>query len=393
MGGHHARPAAAEDRRLRRAVLAVVAPLALLTVVGLVWLWPTGGTASPAQSRADQLDARVTAVDLEPCEEPVEGAADRCGTATIEMQDDRGEVRAVEVDLPSGAGAPTVSPGDDVVVVALEGPDGETFTIVDQQRGTGMWVLAIAFVLALAAFGRWRGITALAGLVVTFVVLLLFVVPAVLGGEPPVLVAVVGAAAITLSVLYLTHGLSLSTTVAVVGTLASLALTGALAALSVAALHLSGITDDLSQSVERTYGVDMAGLLVASIVIGSLGVLDDVTVTQAATVAELAHANPAYRAADLFRSASRVGRSHIASVVNTIVLAYAGSSLPLLVLVVADNDSFADVLTAQFVAQEMVRSAVATLGLVAAVPLTTFLATLAVRRAPGPSDAVTTPGR
>lgn len=391
MGGHHTRPEAVEDRRVRRVVLAAVLPLALITVVGLVWLWPTGGLTSSAESRADQLDARVVAVQPEPCTEPVDGAADGCGTATIEVADDGGEVRSAEVALPTGSGAPSVSPGDGVVVVALEGADGVTFTIVDRQRGTGMWVLAVAFVLALAAFGRWRGITALAGLVVTFVVLLLFVVPAVLGGESPVLVAVVGAAAITLSVLYLTHGLSLSTTVAVVGTLASLALTGGLAALSVAALHLSGITDDLSQSVERAHGVDMAGLLVASIVIGSLGVLDDVTVTQAATVAELAHANPAYRAIDLYRAASRVGRSHIASVVNTIVLAYAGSSLPLLVLVVADNDSLADVLTAQFVAQEIVRSAVATLGLIAAVPLTTFLATLVVRRR---SDAtpVTTAG-
>jgi uncharacterized membrane protein len=215
---------------------------------------------------------------------------------------------------------------------------------------------------------------------VTFLVLLVFVVPAILDGRPPVLVAVVGSAAIALSVLYLTHGLVSSTTVALLGTLTSLALTGALAQLCTAALHLSGITDDVSQSVRTTHGVDMAGLLVASIVIGSLGVLDDVTVTQAATVTELADADPGFGFARLYRAASRVGRSHIASVVNTIVLAYAGSSLPLLVLVVADNDSLGEVLTTQFLAQELVRSAVATLGLVVAVPITTALATLVVLR-------------
>jgi uncharacterized membrane protein len=127
-------------------------------------------------------------------------------------------------------------------------------------------------------------------------------------------------------------------------------------------------------------GINMQGLLLAGIVIGSLGVLDDVTVTQAATVTELAHANPAYGFRDLYGAASRVGRSHIASVVNTIVLAYAGSSLPLLILIVAGDDSLGGVVTDQVVAQEIVRSAVATLGLVAAVPITTALAAFTQHR-------------
>jgi uncharacterized membrane protein len=124
----------------------------------------------------------------------------------------------------------------------------------------------------------------------------------------------------------------------------------------------------------------MEGLLLAGIVIGSLGVLDDVTVTQAATVTELARANPAYRFRQLYRAGTRVGRSHIASVVNTIILAYAGSSLPLLILIVANSDSLGGVVTDQIIAQEVVRSVVATLGLVAAVPVTTALAAFSVRR-------------
>ncbi len=148
-----------------------------------------------------------------------------------------------------------------------------------------------------------------------------------------------GSAAITLTVLYLTHGVTMTSTVAVIGTLVSLALTGALAAFSVSALTLSGITDDISASVSDRYGITMSGLLVASIVIGSVGVLDDVTVTQASIVSELARANPSYGFRQLYGAASRIGRSHIASVVNTIVLAYAGASLPLLILVAADNPS------------------------------------------------------
>jgi uncharacterized membrane protein len=216
---------------------------------------------------------------------------------------------------------------------------------------------------------------------VTFALLLFFVVPAILAGEPPLLVALVGAAAITLAVLYLTHGFALSTTVAVIGTLVSLALTGLLSAAAVSALHLTGITDDISTSLGTSHALNMEGLLLAGIVIGSLGVLDDVTVTQATTVTELARANPAYSVGELYRAGSRVSRSHIASVVNTIILAYAGSSLPLLILITANNDSLGGVVTDQIIAQEIVRSVVATLGLIAAVPATTALAALTFRKA------------
>jgi uncharacterized membrane protein len=167
--------------------------------------------------------------------------------------------------------------------------------------------------------------------------------------------------------------------VAVIGTLTSLALTGLLSALAVSALHLTGITDDISTSLGTTYPVNMEGLLLAGIVIGTLGVLDDVTVTQAATVSELAQANPESSVAHLYRSGSRIGRAHIASVVNTIILAYAGSSLPLMILIVATNDSIGGVVTDQLIAQEVVRSVVGTLGLIAAVPITTGLAAATLR--------------
>jgi uncharacterized membrane protein len=192
-------------------------------------------------------------------------------------------------------------------------------------------------------------------------------------------VAVVASAAVVLVVLYLTHGFALTTTMAVLGTLASLVLTGVLAAVAVSGLHLTGVTDDLSASVGTSQGIDVRGLLLAGIIIGSLGVLDDVTVSQAATVAELARADPTSRFRGLFRAGSRVGRAHVASVVNTIVLAYAGASLPLLVLIVADNGSLTAVVPSQVVAQEIVRSAVATIGLVAAVPITTALTAWALR--------------
>ncbi|GAA0976416.1 hypothetical protein ENKNEFLB_03433 [Nocardioides aquaticus] len=379
MDAHHPRHDAPETGRMRRLVLAVIVPIAVLTLAAMVWLWPTEGVPAPEQQGgAEELAGQVTAIQSEECVEELPDDVNGCGTATVRVAGGAEDGDDLEVPLPNGTGAPEVAEGDDVVLVRT-GPDGETYSIVDQQRGTGLVVLVAAFALALVAFGRWRGLAALAGLGVTFALLLLFVVPAILAGEPPLLVAIVGSAAIMLTVLYLTHGFGLSTTVAVLGTLASLTLTGLLSSLAVGALHLTGVTDDLSASVGTSQGINTQGLLLAGIVIGSLGVLDDVTVTQSATVTELARANPAYGVGQLYRAGSRVGRSHIASVVNTIVLAYAGSALPLLILIVANDDSLGGVLTDQVIAQEIVRSVVATLGLVAAVPLTTALAAFAFR--------------
>jgi uncharacterized membrane protein len=374
---HHRGPARAGSRLHRMAALAIVAPLALLTVVALVWLWPSPGAIGDGSASAPEIPGRVVAVEEQTCPDGTPADVERCGTVRVSVgTEDPVEVTA---PLPGGLGAPEVEVDDDVVLIRNETPDGVAYAVVDHQRGTGLWFVGLAFVLALVAFGRWRGVASLAGLAATFAILALFVIPAILDGSPPLLVAVVGSAAVVLVVLYLTHGFGLTTTMALLGTLAALALTGALAWLSVAALHLTGVTDDLSASVGAGQGVDMRGLLLAGIVIGSLGVLDDVTVTQAATVAEISHADPSAGFTRLFRAGSRVGRAHVASVVNTIVLAYAGSSLPLLVLLVADNGSLTAVVPSQVVAQEIVRSSVATIGLIAAVPLTTALAAWAHR--------------
>jgi uncharacterized membrane protein len=196
----------------------------------------------------------------------------------VRVQLDYGE--AVSAPLPGGLGSPDVEVGHDVVLIRSETPGGVSYAVVDHQREAGLWLLGLAFVLALVGFGRWRGVAALVGLAATFGMLAVCVIPAILAGSPPVLVAVVGTAAVALVALYVTHGFGLTTTVTVLGTLTSLALTGALSALSVTALHLTGVTDDLSASVGTSQGTDVRGLLLA-VIIGSLGVLDDVTITRA----------------------------------------------------------------------------------------------------------------
>lgn len=372
---------------MRRLALLVIVPIAIATLAALIWLWPSSIPTPEHAGSAEQLNADVTDVQEVECTQELSDDVNGCGTALVQVTDGAQQGDELEAPLPNGPGAPTVSEGDHVVLIATDSPDGAIYSIVDHQRGGELWLLAAAFALAVVAFGRWRGLAALGGLAVTFALLLLFVIPAILEGQPPLLIAIVGSAAIMLTVLYLTHGFALSTTVAVLGTLASLALTGLLATVSVSAMHLTGITDDNSGFLGIAEAVDMQGLLLAGIVIGSLGVLDDVTVTQSVTVTEIARANPTYGFLHLYRAGSRVGRSHIASVINTIILAYAGSSLPLLILIAANDGSFGGVVTTQIIAQEIVRSGVATLGLIAAVPMTTALAALSARRTAGGNAA------
>jgi uncharacterized membrane protein len=199
------------------------------------------------------------------------------------------------------------------------------------------------------------------------------------------LVAVVGSSAIMFAALYLTHGVNAHTSVAVAGTLASLLLIGLLGAGFTSVLELTGIGTDDSTYLSASRGdLDLRGLLLAGIVIGALGVLDDVTVTQAVTVAEMAAAGQRSRR-ELYRAAIRVGRAHVGSAVNTIVLAYAGASLPVLLLIAASSEPIGDLLTSEFLAQEILRSAVGTIGLVASVPITTALAALVADLRPVPA--------
>lgn len=381
---HHAHGELPEFPQARRITLLLLVPAVLITLVGMLLLWPHDTPRAEGAAGPAVVTGEVVAVIPAECPPVPEGDApeEDCGTVQVRLDD--GPV--ITTDVPNGPGAPEVAAGDDITLLALNdeaAPTGMSYSISDHQRGGELWMLGAAFALAVVAFGRWRGVTALAGLAVTFGILLWFIVPAILDGRSPVLVAVVGAAAIMLIVLYLTHGLSLTTTVAVAGTLASLAITAILAAVATAGVHLTGVADETSNFLTITQGdVNMRGLLLAGIVIGSLGVLDDVTVTQSATVAELAVANPSYGFRRLYGAATRIGRAHIASVINTIVLAYAGASLPLMLLFAAGDTPLDEVLTSQMIAQELVRSAVGTIGLVAAVPITTALAALlAARRA------------
>lgn len=398
MGADHSRPAPSAPPGVRRILVATVVPLFVITVLATLVLWPRD---TPDPERAADLPryhGTVSKLVTEACPPAPEvpegtpgGSEGPCGTVTVAVEQGPDAGRQVETPIPAGPGAPTVEVGDKIILVELVDPADpatKSYNIAEHQRGKQLIWLAALFAVAIVAFGRWRGLAALGGLVASFAILLGFVLPGISAGQSPLLVAIVGSALIMFVVLYLTHGITAQTSVAVLGTLGSLVLTGVLGTLATAATHLTGFgSEDATTLSMFQRDVDLHGLLLAGIIIGSLGVLDDVTVTQAATVTELAHANPGLSRMQLYRAATRVGRAHIASTVNTIVLAYAGASLPLLLLLVADSRAVSEILTSEFMAQEIVRSAVATLGLIAAVPLTTGLAAVVTTAGRGRAGA------
>jgi uncharacterized membrane protein len=353
----------------------MVVPLVLATLAGLVLLWPTGDRPTPLA--ADRIDATVE--EVAPCPDGAAQGPASCVEATLRLTEGPEEGETITIPAPAGRGAPTVETGDLVVVQRYaDVPPESRYQFADFQRGPPMLLLAVVFAAAVIALGRWRGVAALVGLGAAIAVLGIFVLPALVDGHPPLAVAVVGSAAIMIVTLYTAHGLSVRTTVALVGTLVSLTLTGLLGSLFTVLGRFSGLGDEAGAYL-ATIGeveVDTQGLLLAGLVIGALGVLDDVTVTQTAAVWEVAAADPSAPRARVFAAGMRVGREHVAATVNTLVLAYAGAALPALVLFSVTGAQWGSVLTTEVVAQELLRGLVGGLGLVAAVPLTTALAAL-----------------
>jgi uncharacterized membrane protein len=281
-------------------------------------------------------------------------------------------------------------PGDDVVVTITQTPDqAEPFIAVsDRWRLPGLGWLAILFAVAVIVVGGWHGVRALIALGLTIVVILKILLPLVIIGVPPVPLAVIGATGITIVTILLTEGWRRSSLAAILGTAGALALTGLLAA---AATSILGFTytagSDLAfLATPDGYGLDLRGVLLAAIILGAVGVLDDVTITQAVLVDELSEAG-GLEGTGLVVSAMRIGRSHIAATVNTLFLAYLGVGLPLLVLLIVSRQPLGLVLNDETIATEIVRTLAGSLGIVAAIPLTTFIAASLVDKTGAPATA------
>jgi uncharacterized membrane protein len=311
-----------------------------------------------------------------------------------EQPTDRGQQRTRVIEVALASGVVTVQedttagevalvppqPGDAVLVQSMQAPTGgEVFYIVDHARSRTLWVFGAIFVGLVLFVGRWYGVRSLLGLAVTYLILMRFIIPAVLSGHSPLLVSLIGGVGIMASTLALAHGIDRKSSAAIGGTALALLLIVVLSQVAIAAAKLTGLVgDDEASTVFVLFGgaIDARGLLLSGILIGALGALDDVTMTQASAVFELHDANPALQPRGLYERGMRIGRDHIASIVNTLVLAYAGASMPLLVILASQTEGMSTLLNREFLASEIVRTVVGSIGIVAAVPLTTAIAAL-----------------
>jgi uncharacterized membrane protein len=287
---------------------------------------------------------------------------------------------AVEVRRVRQAGAAGIelAAGDRVLVFVSEGPAGLTYEVRDRVRRGPILQLSLLFAGLVVIVGGWRGLTALLGLATTALVIGLFVVPGILAGLDPLLICISGALVIMTATLSIGHGPSRQTAVALGSTAIALTLGGLFSAWAVSFARLTGLTEDSATLQILAGSLDVQGLLLGGIILGAVGVLDDVTTTQAATVSELHTALPTLGAWELFSRAMNVGREHIAATTNTLLLAYAGTGLPLLVILAAQQFSPTALLSLDSLATEIVRTLVGSVAIVAAVPITTAIAAAAV---------------
>lgn len=274
--------------------------------------------------------------------------------------------------------------GDKVVVSISKTPENVINAyFVDFVRTTPILWLTGIFAAAIILISRWKGVRALLSTVFSLYIIIGYIIPHILVGEDPLLVSIIGSIILLGVTLYLTYGWTLKTHAAVISMVIVLLLTGALSALFVVFTKLNGTGDEnvmfLMQLMETP--INLRGLLLGGMIIGALGVLDDLVTTQAAAVFELHHANPNFRFRDLYNSAMRIGQDHVAATVNTLVLAYAGASLPMLLMFSLAKGDYAYLVNFSFIAEEIVRTLVGSLGLIAAVPLTTAIAIFFATRA------------
>jgi uncharacterized membrane protein len=386
--GHHHRHDEDLGRRgleapaVRRVMGGVVAVLVVAALVGIAVWWPRGDPAvdREALGYGDRVDATVTTAEIGPCS--FDPSAE-CNSVSARLSNgpDEGTFATLEADVASHTSVAELVVGDDIVLndAGSDVDAAARYSFADVQRRQPLVILAIVFGVAVVALGRLRGLLALVGIGITVGVLLAFVFPALLRGAPPLGVALTGGIVIAVSTIYLAHGVSDRTTVALVGTIASLLLTAVLGAAFGAAAHLSGLaSDEAVNLLVFAPELDFRGLLLAATIIGALGVLDDVTITQVSAVWELHHSDPQVGARGLYSAGIRIGRDHIASTVNTLVLAYTAAALPTLLLFSQSGLAIGEVLTTETLAVEIVQTLVGSIGLVASVPLTTALASWVV---------------
>lgn len=274
--------------------------------------------------------------------------------------------------------------GDKIFVTIDVRPDGVVSAyFTDHDRSTSMWVLFGVFVLSILWLARWKGARALIALGFSFLLIVGYVIPHILAGEDPIQVSLIGSALLLVSTLYLTYGWNIKTHSSVVSILLALVVTGLLSVVFVNASKLSGFGDENAMFLVQisTSVINLRGLLLGGMIIGSLGVLDDLVTSQVASSFELFRADPSSSMGKIYKSVMSIGQDHVAATVNTLVLAYTGASLPLLLLFALGKSDISYLINVEFVSEEVVRALVGSIGLIAAVPISSFISAYAAKNA------------
>lgn len=273
--------------------------------------------------------------------------------------------------------------GDKIILLKVTNQGNVSYSIWDKYRLNYIYLVIIGFFAVILIFAGIKGIGSILGMIVTFLILLGFIVPQILNGRDPLLISVIGSVVIMLTTIFLAHGVSKKTASAVLSTFISLTITGILGFLFVKGFHLTGLGDENNVFLQiGNLQINSQGLLLGGIIIGALGVLDDVTTAQSAAIFELHKLDKKLSITDLFLKGYNVGREHIASVVNTLILAYAGASLGLFVMFVLNpsNTPLWVMLNTDMIAEEIVRAIAGSIGLILAVPITTIIASYIAKR-------------
>lgn len=398
-GGHghsHERgPLQLDPDRIRRArglLFMLVVPLIVATVAGLAWLWPRGETIMGTIPFLDADATFESGVIVE-----VTGTPGAEMDVEVTTGDRAGQVVSVQVPPEVMDAGPQVGAKVRLFYVERAAATGSPFIFHDYAREIPILWLAAAYLLAVGLVARWRGLAAVLGLGASLTVVGVFVLPALVLGTSPLLVALVGSSAMLLVSLYLAHGISIRTTTALLGTFAGLGITTLVAWWSTGAANLVGNGSEAAYMVATTFpSVNLSSLLLCGIVVASLGALNDVTITQASAVWEIHASDPTQGRRRVFTRAMRIGKDHIASTVYTLAFAYVGTALPMLMLTSIYAQPFGQWVTSGEVAEEVVRTLVSSIGLVLAIPITTGISALLVgsatpERGRGPLPASAAP--
>ncbi len=292
------------------------------------------------------------------------------------LKDQKIVVKAGSIPL---AGQPKYKIGDQLLITkSFDFEGNQVFYISDFIRRKALLFVFIIFLILAIIIGKWRGVTSLIGLLISFIIIFKFILPQIYGGKDPVLIVIVASFIILPVNFFLSHGFNKKTSIALISTLIALIITGILAKFFVDFAHLTGYASEEVGFLQVTKGgiFNTKGLLLAGIIIGTLGILDDITVSQSAIVQQLKESNPKINKKELFTRSMNVGKDHIASMINTLILVYTGAALPLLLLFIDNPQPFGQIINYEIITEEIIRALIGSSGLILAVPITTFLATL-----------------